>query len=61
MDFRIMFLELLSGLWVSVEIFLLTLVFALPLGLLIAFGRMSRSGSCAGLCRRTSPSCGEPR
>ena len=42
MDFRIMFLELLSGLWVSVEIFLLTLVFALPLGLLIAFGRMSK-------------------
>ena len=42
MEFRIMFLELLSGLWVSVEIFLLTLVFALPLGLLIAFGRMSK-------------------
>ena len=42
MDYRIMFSELLGGLCVSVEIFLLTLVFALPLGLLIAFGRMSR-------------------
>ncbi len=42
MDFRIMLAELLGGLWISVEIFLLTLLFALPLGLLIAFGRMSK-------------------
>lgn len=42
MDYRIMLTELLGGLLVSVEIFLLTLVFALPLGLLIAFGRMSK-------------------
>ena len=34
--------DLLKGLGVSVELFLLTLVFALPLGLLVAFGRMSR-------------------
>ena len=33
--------ELLGGLLVSVEIFCLTLLFALPLGLLVAFGRMS--------------------
>ena len=32
--------ELLSGLGVSVAIFLLTLVFALPLGLIVAWGRM---------------------
>ncbi|MBQ0027673.1 MAG: amino acid ABC transporter permease, partial [Lachnospiraceae bacterium] len=30
------------GMLVSVEIFILTLVFALPLGLIIAFGRMSK-------------------
>ena len=34
--------ELLSGLGISVEIFLLTLLFSLPLGLIIAFGSMSR-------------------
>ena len=34
--------ELLSGLGISVEIFILTLIFSLPLGLIIAFGSMSR-------------------
>lgn len=34
--------QLASGMLVSVEIFILTLVFALPLGLIIAFGRMSK-------------------
>ena len=37
-----MFKALLEGFGVSVLIFVLTLVFALPLGLLIAFGRMSK-------------------
>lgn len=37
-------LILLKGLVVSVEIFLLTLCCALPLGLFIAFGRMSKIG-----------------
>ena len=37
------FMQLLSGMVVSVEIFLLTLLFALPLGLLVAFGRMSKN------------------
>lgn len=35
-------LQLLSGFWESLKIFLLTLVFAIPLGLLICFGSMSR-------------------
>lgn len=35
-------LSLLNGLGVAVEIFALTLLFALPLGLLIAFGTMSK-------------------
>ena len=34
--------ELLSGLGISVELFILTLIFSLPLGLIIAFGSMSR-------------------
>ena len=34
--------ELLIGFWETVKIFVLTLVFALPLGLLISFGSMSR-------------------
>ena len=37
-----MFQELLGGLLISIEIFALTLLFALPLGLLVAFGRMSK-------------------
>lgn len=35
--------DLLGGLLVSVEIFALTLVIALPLGFVVAFGRMSRN------------------
>ena len=38
-----MITDLLGGLLVSVEIFVFTLLIALPLGFLIAFGRMSRS------------------
>ena len=39
-----MVLSLAQGLLVSTEIFAFTLLFALPLGLLIAFGRMSKIG-----------------
>ena len=35
-------LELLAGFWETVKIFLLTLAFSLPLGLVIVFGSMSR-------------------
>ena len=35
-------LELLTGFWETVKIFLLTLVFSLPLGLVICFGSMSK-------------------
>ena len=41
MAFVDMALELLSGLLVSVEIFAFTLLIALPLGLVVAWGRMS--------------------
>lgn len=33
--------QLAGGMWVSVQIFVVTLVFSLPLGLVVAFGRMS--------------------
>lgn len=39
-----MFAQLGQGFVVSVEIFLLTLLFAMPLGMLIAFARMSKVG-----------------
>ena len=35
-------MELLVGFWETVKIFVLTLVFAIPLGLVIAFGSMSK-------------------
>lgn len=42
MDILSMVQQLSSGMLISIEIFFLTLLFALPLGLLIAFGRMSK-------------------
>jgi len=44
MNYRLLFLELGHGLVCSVWIFLLTLLFALPLGLGVALCRMSRNG-----------------
>ncbi len=38
-----MILKITEGLWESVKIFTLTLIFSLPLGLLVAFGRMSKN------------------
>ncbi|MBT9777889.1 ABC transporter permease subunit [Clostridium sp. MCC353] len=35
--------QLVSGMWVSIQIFAVTLVFSLPLGLIVAFGRMSKN------------------
>ena len=42
MEFATMMELLLSGLAFTVQIFLVTLVGSLPLGVLVAFGRMSR-------------------
>ena len=41
MDFSVLILNFAEGLLVSIEIFLLTLLFSLPLGLVVAFARMS--------------------
>lgn len=43
MEFVTMILQLLEGLSVTVAIFILTLIFSQPLGLLVAFGRMSKN------------------
>ena len=43
MSFAGMIMDLLGGLAVSVEIFILTLLIALPLGFVIALGRLSRN------------------
>jgi His/Glu/Gln/Arg/opine family amino acid ABC transporter permease subunit len=42
MSLSVILMQLLKGMAVTVEIFFLTLLFSLPLGLVIAFGRMSR-------------------
>lgn len=41
MELSVMLKQLISGMVTSTEIFVLTLVFSLPLGLVICFGRMS--------------------
>ncbi len=51
MDFAQMIVDLLGGLAVSVEIFVFTLLIALPLGFLIAFGRMSGKVAVSALFR----------
>ena len=43
MEWYVILSKLLGGLGVSLSIFLITLLFSLPLGLLLSFGRMSRN------------------
>jgi len=43
LEWSVMLRELAEGMLTSVEIFTLTLLFSLPLGLLVAFGRMSKN------------------
>lgn len=43
MTMQQMLLQLIEGMGTSVQIFVVTLVFSLPLGLLVAFGRMSKN------------------
>lgn len=44
MTLSIILLQLMKGMGVTAEIFFLTLLFSLPFGLLVAFGRMSKNG-----------------
>lgn len=43
MSIQVMLLQLGKGMIVSIEIFVLTLLFSLPLGLIVSFGRMSKN------------------
>ena len=43
--------KLAPGMLVSIQIFLVTLIFSLPLGLLVAFGRMSKIKTVSYLCK----------
>lgn len=49
MDFGYLLTELLRGLLVSILIFVLTLLFSLPLGLFVAFGRMAKNPLIRGI------------
>lgn len=43
MSLGMMIRQLAEGMWVSTQIFAVTLIFSLPLGLLVSFGRMSKN------------------
>lgn len=43
MSINVMITQLAGGMWTSIQIFIVTLVFSLPLGLLVSFGRMSKN------------------
>ena len=47
MSVQMMIAQLAEGMWVSIQIFTVTLLFSLPLGLLVAFGRMSSNPICS--------------
>ncbi len=51
MSITMMLSQLAKGLLISTEIFVLTLIFSLPLGMIIAFGRMAKGGAVKGLIR----------
>lgn len=52
-----LFTLMLDGAGVTLSIFFLTLVFSVPLGMLVAQGRWSGGGWCARRFRFTSTSC----
>ena len=43
MEIAAMLPQLLDGMAVTIQIFVVTLVFSLPLGLLVSFGRMGKN------------------
>ena len=49
MNFGQILSQLVSGMGVSIEIFIITLLFSLPLGLIIAFARMSKNKIISGI------------
>lgn len=51
MSFEVMMQQLSGGMFTTIQIFVLTLLFSLPLGLLIAFGRMSKHAMLRGAAK----------
>lgn len=51
MSLEIMMQQLAGGMLTTIQIFVLTLLFSLPLGLLVAFGRMSKNGLVRGVTK----------
>lgn len=51
MSMATMFLQLVRGMGITVEIFFLTLLFSLPAGLILSFGRMSKRGLLRGISK----------
>ncbi|MBQ9926937.1 MAG: amino acid ABC transporter permease [Lachnospiraceae bacterium] len=51
MSITVMLMQLGKGMIVTAEIFFLTLLFSLPLGLIIAFGRMAKNSVIRTLCK----------
>ena len=49
MSLSVMLQQLAGGMLISVEIFFITLIFSLPIGLLVCFGRMSKNKIVRGI------------
>ncbi len=43
--------QLAGGMFVSIQLFLVTLIFSLPLGMVVAFGRMSKNRLLQGVVK----------
>ena len=51
MSVSMMVSQLAGGMFVSIQIFVVTLIFSLPLGMVVAFGRMSKNPFIQGLVK----------
>ena len=51
MEVSMMVSQLAGGMFVSIQIFVVTLIFSLPLGMIVAFGRMSRNAVIQGIVK----------
>ena len=51
MSVSMMVSQLVGGMFVSIQIFLVTLIFSLPLGMIVAFGRMSNNPLLKGIVK----------
>lgn len=51
MQLSTMISQLAGGMFISIQIFMVTLIFSLPLGLVVAFGRMSKNKLVSGVTK----------